>query len=69
MRRPLTADSQFTGAPMSAKEQQQHPQDQEDPRDGESRSKRVEHPGNDKGPDVEGRVGKKGAPVGHWGRV
>jgi hypothetical protein len=54
---------------MSATEQQQHPQDQEDPKDGESRSERVEHPGDDEGPDAEGHMGKKGVPVGHRGRV
>lgn len=52
---------------MSAKEHQQHPQDQDDPRDGGSRSKRVEHLGDELEPDVEGHMGEQGAPVGHRG--
>jgi hypothetical protein len=52
---------------MSATEQQQHPQDRD--KDGESRSERVEHLGDDEGPDVVGHMGQMGAPVGHRGRV
>ena len=51
---------------MSAKEEQQRPQDQEDPRGGESWRGRVERSADDEGPDVEGhvkRAGQVGAPV------
>jgi hypothetical protein len=54
---------------MSATEQQQHPRDQEDPKDGERLSERVGLRGDAEGPGIRGHMGKTGAPVGHRGRV